>query len=228
MSSNPYCGPSRPTVQYFPINQQHPMPYPPYQPGINPCRPFPPCPRPGPTGPTGAASTVTGPTGPLGPTGPTGATGSASTVTGPTGPTGSTGATGPTGPTGAKGGLFYTFSTTTTDADPGNGIFRFNNVTVGSVTQIFIDLLDGSSNTQTAFLDSWDDSTNTVEGTLLIQSRGTGTATCAFNVTGVTTATGYRKILVTYLSGTAPANSEDAIARNAYSLFSCNNARHHR
>ena len=130
---------------------------------------------------------------------------------GPTGPTGVTGATGVTGVTGPKGGLRYTFSTTTTDADPGNGIFRFNNATIGSATQIFIDLLDADGVTQTNFLDSWDDSTNTVEGTLVIQGRTTDTSVSTWNITGVTTATGYRKISVTYISGTAPANSADCI-----------------
>jgi hypothetical protein len=107
--------------------------------------------------------------------------------------------------------LFYTFSTTTTDSDPGSGNFRFNNATIGSVTQIFIDLVDGDGVTQTAFIDSWDDSTNTVEGTLVIQGRTTGTSVATFNVTGVTSATGYRKISVTYISGTAPANNNGCV-----------------
>jgi hypothetical protein len=103
----------------------------------------------------------------------------------------------------------YSFSTTTTDADPSAGNFRYNNATVGSVTQIFMDLVDGDGTTQTTFLDSWDDATGSNKGTLLILSNTNGDATfTAFTVTSVTTAVGYRKIGVTYLSGSVPSNAE--------------------
>lgn len=114
---------------------------------------------------------------------------------------------GDTGATGAKGGLFYTFSTTTTDADPGNGFFRFN----AANTQMFIDLVDGDGTTQTTFIDSWDDSTSTLEGTLVIQSRSTSAYSSVWSVTGWTTATGYRKITVSNVSGTIPSNNQECV-----------------
>ena len=71
-------------------------------------------------------------------------------ATGATGAQGDDGATGPTGPTGAQGaqgsdGNFggatfdYTFSTSTTDSDPGQGNLRFNNGTLSSATEMYID-----------------------------------------------------------------------------------------
>lgn len=123
---------------------------------------------------------------------------------------GSQGPTGNTGPTGNRGGVPYTFSTTITDADPGNGTIRYNNATIASVNQIFIDDLDQLGNTQTGWYNTWDDSSNTIEGQLYITSASSsGTTVNVFNVTGaVTVATGYYKIPVSYVSGTLPANSD--------------------
>jgi hypothetical protein len=132
-----------------------------------------------------------------------------------TGPQGETGETGPIGPAGPLGGLFYTFSSTTTDADPGSGFFRFNNNVIASTTQLFFDLVDGNGVTQTGFLDSWDDSSSSVEGTLVIQERGASGAVSTWNITGVTTATGYRKVSVTYLSGSAPVDDTPCVIQFA-------------
>lgn len=183
----------------------------------------------GPTGPTGPQGPIgntgaQGPTGPQGNTGPQGATGATGPqgatgstgpqgTTGPTGATGNTGATGPqgntgsTGPTGARGGIAYTFSTTTTDSDSGAGVIRYNNATIASVTTIFIDNADAGSISQTGWYDTWDDSTATVKGQLLITNANDNTAYDVFNVTAVTSASGYYKITVTYVSGARPANS---------------------
>jgi len=170
----------------------------------------------GPTGPTGATGSQ-GPTGPTGATGaqgatgPTGATGSQ----GPTGPTGATGSQGPTGPTGAtgaqgdKGGLEYTFSTTTTMSDPGTGIIRFNNATIGSVTQIAIDDLTNESSDVSNYILTFDDSTSTVKGYLVIKSNTNADTTyCIFRVNSLVDNTGWTQLNVTYISGTLPSNSE--------------------
>jgi hypothetical protein len=102
----------------------------------------------------------------------------------------------------------YTFSTTTTDADPGAGNFRYNNATIASVTTIFIDNVDAASVTQTGWYDTWDDSTNTtVKGTLTIQGSSAA-VTNVFNVTAVAAASGYYKITVTHVSGALPSNND--------------------
>jgi hypothetical protein len=127
----------------------------------------------GATGPTGAAGSA-GETGATGPTGATGAAGSPG-VTGPTGASGSIGDTGPTGTTGTagrRGGIAYLFSTTTTNSDPTSGYFRFNNIisSLSSVTSIYIDNLDENGVSQTSWFDSWDDSTSSNKGHIIIQS----------------------------------------------------------
>lgn len=111
---------------------------------------------------------------------------------------------------GDRFGTRYTFSTTTTDSDPGNGIFQYNNTSVNLVTFIYIDNLDSLGNTQTAWYDTWDDSTTTSNrGTITILGSSAGsTIVNTFTVTGaVTVASGYYKIPVSYVSGTLPANT---------------------
>ncbi len=78
----------------------------------------------------------------------------------------------------------YNFSTTTTDADPGNGIIRYNNITINSVNTIFIDNVDQLGNTQTTWYSTWDDSTTTTaRGVLTLYSRDSGTVVNQFQVT---------------------------------------------
>lgn len=130
-------------------------------------------------------------------------------VTGPTGPIGPTGAPSTvTGPMGPRNGIEYIFSTTVTDADPGNGIFRYNNSAIVSVTFIYVDNIDNFGNTQTSWYDSWDDSTDGVRGFLTIQSSSpSGLTANVFRITGnVTVASGYYKIPVSYVSGSIPSN----------------------
>lgn len=146
-----------------------------------------------PSGPTGLAATVTAGT----------ATALASTAS----PTVSNGGTPEAAvmnfgiPAAAPPGKPYTFSTTTDDADPGAGSFRFDSATPASITYIYIDNADAAGNTQTAWLDSFDDSTNTIKGELTLYQRASNVV-MTLNVTGmVTDGTGYRKIVVTHVSG---------------------------
>lgn len=164
----------------------------------------------GPTGPQGIQGTAgtagaAGATGATGPTGPTGATGTAGTA-GAQGTAGTAGATGGTGPTGSFGGdsFAFTYSTTTTDSDPGAGTFRFNNATMSSVTQAYVDLTDTGGSTITAWLDSLDDGTSTVKGNLKFFNKNDPTRWVTFKLTAWTTATGYRKLTLTFVAaGTA-------------------------
>jgi hypothetical protein len=165
----------------------------------------------GPVGATGATGVqgvvgVSGATGATGVVGVTGATG----VVGVTGATGVVGVTGATGVTGDKGGVRYAFSTTVTDADPGNGVLRYNNATIASVTQIFIDNIDAAGVTQTGWYSTWDDSTtSSSRGLIYIAGNVAGsTVVNIFAVNGgVTAATGYYKIPVSYVSGALPADA---------------------
>lgn len=105
------------------------------------------------------------------------------------------------GPTGPAGGVsfLYTYSSTTTDADPGSGTLRLNNATYSSVTSVFVDLLAYGGADVTDWLDSLDDSTNSVKGTVKLSSVSDQTKWVMFALTSVTTVAGYRKLVVTYL-----------------------------
>jgi hypothetical protein len=117
------------------------------------------------------------------------------------GPKGDTGATGAAGPiNGAK----YTFSSSTVDADPGNGVVRYNNSTPILISYIYINLLDANNNLQQDWINSWDDiSTGTYRGVLTFQDHGGSNATNVFRIAGaVGSAFGYARIPVTHVSGT--------------------------
>ena len=136
-----------------------------------------------------------------------GAWGAGTSIIGPAGNDGNDGADGADG---ENAGVPYTFSTTTTDADPGNGTMRFNNATIASVTNLYIDNQDFNANSMTAFLDAMDDSTNTIKGFIIVKGAAAASTQIAiFKVTGaIVDGTGYRKVPVTYLSGSLPANND--------------------
>ena len=152
-------------------------------------------------GPTGAAATIA-----VGTT-TTGAEGTSATVS--NSGTSAAATFDFTIPRGALPAIKYTFSTTTTDADPGAGIVRFNNATVASVTTIYFDNADNGANTVTAWLDSFDDSTSTTKGTLVFTPSATPSAQIIFTVSGtVVDGTGYRKVTVAQVAGTTlPADA---------------------
>ena len=170
----------------------------------------------GPTGAQGAG----GSTGPTGSTGAQGAAG-AQGATGSTGAQGATGSTGAQGSAGAQGsdGNFggatfdYTFSTTTTDSDPGQGNLRFNNSTLSSASVMYIDDTDDGGNDIQAFLRTIDDSTSTVKGHVRVSNRLDAADFALFTISGTNTeASGYHKVNVSYVSGTTSfSNSEDII-----------------
>lgn len=116
---------------------------------------------------------------------------------------------GSTGPTGARGGIDFTFSTTTTMADPGSGAIRFDNATFASITAIAIDDNNADAVDISAFITSWADSDSTTKGTLVVQSSDGNDATVAiFTITGLTDNSGWTQLAVTPISGTIPSDGE--------------------
>jgi len=138
-------------------------------------------------------------------------------------PVGSTGATGSTGSGGAAGsdgadgvgGLLYTFSTTTSDADPGAGVLRLNNGTLGSVSQIFIDDSTAASGNPdvSAFLLTWDDSTQTSDrGQVTITKKAAQQNFATYKISGASTdASGYVKLVVTHVVSNGSFSNSDAV-----------------
>lgn len=122
---------------------------------------------------------------------------------------GATGIQGATGTRGYAGGTVHEFTTgQTSDTDPGNGKFAFNNATVGSVTFIYIDQVDYLGTDRSNHYLSFDDANSgTNRGTLVLGSSGSGTDGVTFRVTGTVTAgAGYYKIPVAWISGALPTN----------------------
>jgi hypothetical protein len=118
----------------------------------------------------------------------------------------------PYGLTQSAPGLRYQFSTTTTDSDPGAGVFRAN-AAIGSATQLFFDNTDLGGATVTAWLDALDDSTTTLNrGTLWLQKAHDRTVYQVFTVGGsVTDGTGYRKVPVTFVVGSGSFTDGDEV-----------------
>lgn len=108
-----------------------------------------------------------------------------------------------TGSGGGGGGMGFrfTYSVTTTDADPGAGTLRGNNAALASVTQLYVDLAEYGGTDVTAWLDSLDDYPGTIKGIVRLSSQSDPTKWIEYVVTAWTTATGYRKLTVTYKDG---------------------------
>jgi len=122
-----------------------------------------------------------------------------------TGPAGATGAAG----TGIDGGLRFTFSTSTTDADPGTGVVRYNSATVTAVTSLFVDLTDVNGTPILNILDSFNPANG--GGTIWLTGK-TSNQVNAFTVNGaLTDGSGYRKIPVVHVSGSLPTNGEPLV-----------------
>ena len=130
-----------------------------------------------------------------------------------TGNTGATGSTGSTGAAGSNAGLALTFSTSTSDADPGGGKLAFNNGTISSASVIFIDDNDDNGVDISTFVQSWDDASNaTARGIILITKEGTASTYAMFKVTGaVTNASGYSKVAVTHVVSNGTFSNTDGI-----------------
>ena len=111
-------------------------------------------------------------------------------------------------------GLDYTFSTTTTDSDPGTGVLRLNHGTIGSATAIYIDDSDANSADVSAYLLTWDDSTNSADrGQIYITKKSAPANFAIFKVSGASTdASGYVKLAVTHVSSNGSFSNTDPIA----------------
>lgn len=90
----------------------------------------------------------------------------------------------------------FTYSATTTDADPGAGVLRLSSGTYSAVTQVYVDLLNSAGIDVAAWLDSFDDA----GGRIKLFSVSDPTKFVIFDVASVTTASGYRKIGVAYVT----------------------------
>tara|TARA_R110002096_G_scaffold130706_7_gene280063 strand:+ start:7703 stop:8746 length:1044 start_codon:yes stop_codon:yes gene_type:complete len=107
----------------------------------------------------------------------------------------------------------YTFSTTTTGADPGAGLLRYNNATVASVTAIYIDntTADAGNPDIAAWILSWDSSTSTLHSQIRLVEPGTPANYAIFNVTNAVDSTGYVTLTVEHVDSNGTFANADSI-----------------
>jgi hypothetical protein len=117
------------------------------------------------------------------------------------------------GEDGAIPGYFYKFDTGTSDTDPGAGEIAFNNGTYASATEIYIDDADANGVTVSTDVLTWDDSTSTIRGSLMIYDINDSSTYARFNITGASTdASGYVKLTVTHVASNNTFSAADELS----------------
>jgi hypothetical protein len=87
-----------------------------------------------------------------------------------------------------------TYSNVTTDADPGNGVIRFNNNSVPSATAAFIDMVDANGNDIQSYIRALDNWGVTPYGFMTVMKDSVPNVQATFQITSETDATGYNKL----------------------------------
>jgi len=108
----------------------------------------------------------------------------------------------------------FTYSTTTTDSDPGSGIIRFNNTTLASATIAYVDDLEANATDVSAWVQSFDDVTgnDTNRGRIRVTKSNALDVWHVWKISGaVTDATGYTKLALTYIDGAGALADEDKV-----------------
>jgi hypothetical protein len=112
----------------------------------------------------------------------------------------------------AAGGFTYTYSSTTTAADPGSGILRFNNASLASATELYISETTGLAQAIAAEIATWDDSTSTIKTKLRLFQQADPSIFAIFNVTGsLTDNGGWDTLTVAYVSGSGVIANTDVL-----------------
>lgn len=118
----------------------------------------------------------------------------------------------------ASVGFVYTYSTTTTMADPGTGIVRFNSATLASVTAIAID--DLSADTGNPDVSNWiltfDNSTATNKGTLRFRKKSAPQNFVDYTVTALTDNAGWTELAVTHAASSGSLSNSDSLLMAFY------------
>lgn len=109
-------------------------------------------------------------------------------------------------------GAKWSFETSTTMAAPATGGLRFNNATPASVTAIAINAQDAETGNPdiSDYVTTWDDSTNTAKGYLVLRKLGTPSTYAIFIVSAVTDNTTWLQLTVTYVSSSGTWSAADS------------------
>lgn len=107
------------------------------------------------------------------------------------------------------GALKWSFDDSTTMADPTDGNLRLNNAAIASVTSIAISDTDKDSQDVSAYVNSWDNSTDANKGALVLRSYSGAFA--IFTVTSLTDNSDWSQVDVTYVSGSGTFEDDETI-----------------
>ncbi|MGZ8339150.1 MAG: hypothetical protein ACXW2U_05495 [Telluria sp.] len=103
----------------------------------------------------------------------------------------------------------YTFSTITTDSDPGAGKLRLSSATQNAATVMRCDVMSSSGLDLSSVLDQFDDSSSTVKGDIRLVKSGDVSKWLAFKLTAAASPSGYRNFTVTYVGGSSSSPFAD-------------------
>lgn len=109
------------------------------------------------------------------------------------------------------GALSYVFSTSTTNGDPGSGTLRLDNATPSSATGIYIDDLDGTGADVSGWMLTWDDSTSTIPGYIILRSKNTTSSFHVFSITSLTDNAGYMDFTVSHVDGNGSFSASEPL-----------------
>ena len=112
-----------------------------------------------------------------------------------------------------EAGVKFAFESTTTDTDQGAGKVWLNHGTPSSATVVYIDDVEAGGVSVNAWVDTFDDVSNSVaRGYLYIASYGSTNAILVYKVTGgVTSASTYSKVAVTHVLTVGTISDGDSI-----------------
>ena len=108
----------------------------------------------------------------------------------------------------------FTYSTTTTDADPGSGFIRFNHATLSSATIAYVDDAEINGTDVSAWVQSFDDvsGNDTNRGRIRMSKSNTLDTWAVWKVSGAATdASGYTKLVLTYIDGAGAFANTDKV-----------------
>ena len=111
-------------------------------------------------------------------------------------------------------GLDMLWDADTADSDSGAGKVWLNNGTLASVTVVYVDDVDANGTSINSYVDSLDDSTNTViSGSITLKKKSNEAVFAKYNVTGaVVSASTYSKITVAHVVSAGSFSDADPIS----------------
>jgi hypothetical protein len=128
--------------------------------------------------------------------------------------TGDAGTAGTNGLDGTNAGLRWAFATSTSMADPSSGNLRANNATLASATALAISANTGESGNPSAlaFLQTFDDSTNTLKGYVLIKKVSAPQSFRVYSISALTDNTTWIQLTVAHVAGNGSFSAADLLS----------------